>query len=184
MAIIKQVQANRRNAQKSTGPGIRAQSAVMPGENQAEFDENLARLMAAWMPQDEFEKSLVEQIAVLQWKLARIDRSEARIIDPSMSAMDYTAALETHYRTPVLLERSISETIADMERYRKQRGERQKDGMDPEKEHWYDVGLLWDDGKGHGHYAVLPRIRGLDGVMREIPAEIMGDFPDDETPIQ
>jgi hypothetical protein len=86
MATIKRIRANGRNAQKSTGarsaedrdtvrfnplaPGLRAQSAVLPGESQAEFDEQLARLISAWMPQDEFEKWLVEQIAVLQWKLA------------------------------------------------------------------------------------------------------------------
>jgi len=194
MASIKQIQANRRNAQKSGGArsqaanalahGPRAQSAVISGESQAEFDEHFERLSAALMPQDDFEKSLVEQIAVTQWKLARIDRREARIHDPAMSATDYASAIHSHYRTPERLERSISATIADLERYRKQRLRRQKDVTHHEKEDWYDMGLVWDDGKGHGHYAVLPRIRGLDGVMREIPAEVMGDVPDGKTPTQ
>jgi hypothetical protein len=56
MATIKQIRANRRNAQKATGPktpegkertrfnalvqGLRAESAVIPGEDQARFDHS------------------------------------------------------------------------------------------------------------------------------------------------
>jgi hypothetical protein len=197
MATIRQMQANRRNAQKSTGPrspeakekvrfnalvhGLRAQSTVILGESQDEFDQHLARVTAAWDPQDDFEQSLVEQIAINQWKLARIDRNEARIHDPSLSAKDYTLALHRFYLTLGRVERSVSSAIADLERYRKQRLERRQESAEPqEKEAWYNMGLLWDDGQGHSHYSVLPKIRGLDGIMREIPAAIMGDFPDPE----
>jgi len=199
MATIKQIQANRRNAQKSTGPrspegkekvrfnalihGLRAQSTVIRGESQAEFDQHLAHLNAAWSPQDDFEKSLVEQIAINQWKLARIDRNEERIHDPSVPAKDYALALHRFYLTQARLERSVSSTIADLERYRKQRLERQQDTTQHEETgDWYNMGLVWDDGKGHCHYSVLPKIRGLDGIMREIPAAIMGDFPDGAPP--
>src|ERR1039458_3538854 len=77
MATINQIRANRSNAKHSTGPktsagqdrvrfnalvhGLRAESAVSPGEDQPKFDQLLERLSAAWMPQDDMEKSLVEQ---------------------------------------------------------------------------------------------------------------------------
>src|ERR1035441_2570903 len=105
MATIKQIRANRRNAQKSTGPktpegkdkvrfnalvhGLRAESAIIPGEDQSKFDQHLERISNAWQPQDDMEKSLVEQIAVNQWKLARIDRSEARIHDPAVPPREF-----------------------------------------------------------------------------------------------
>src|ERR1035441_6571683 len=47
--------------------GLHAESAVLPGEDKDKFQQLLERLSAAWMPQDNREKSLVEQIAVNQW---------------------------------------------------------------------------------------------------------------------
>ena len=62
MATLKQFEANRRNAQKSTGPktpegksavsmnalrhGLRARSVVLPGEDRAEFNQ----LATIWNP--------------------------------------------------------------------------------------------------------------------------------------
>jgi len=193
MATIKQIRANRSNAQKSTGPqspqakervrfnalvhGLRAESIVIPGEDQAKFDQHLARLSAAWLPQDDMEKSLVEDIAVTQWKLARIDRNEARIHDPAVPSGEYALALHRIYLTQTRLQRAISSTIADLQRYRKERTERLKDAKDktPEK---IKMGLVWLNPKGASHYAVLPRVLGLDGTWREIPREVLGDFPD------
>jgi len=193
MATIKQIRANRSNAQKSTGPqspqakervrfnalvhGLRAESIVIPGEDQAKFDQHLARLSAAWLPQDDMEKSLVEDIAVTQWKLARIDRNEARIHDPAVPPGEYALALHRIYLTQTRLQRAISSTIADLQRYRKERTERLKDAKDktPEK---IKMGLVWLNPKGASHYAVLPRVLVLDGTWREIPREVLGDFPD------
>ena len=173
MATIKQIRANRRNAQKSTGPqspeakervrfnalvhGLRAESIVIPGEDQAKFDQHLARLSAAWLPQDDMEKSLVEDIAVTQWKLARIDRNEARIHDPAVPPGEYALALHRIYLTQTRLQRAISSTIADLQRYRKERTERLKDAKDktPEK---IKMGLVWHAPGGASHYAVLPRV--------------------------
>ena len=193
MATIKQIRANRRNAQKSTGPqspeakervrfnalvhGLRAESTVILGEDQAKFDQHLERLSAAWMPQDDMEKSLVEDIAVTQWKLARIDRNEARIHDPAVPAKDYALAIHRVYLTQVRLQRAISSTIADLQRYRKERTERLKDekAKTPEK---IKMGLTWNTPEGKRYYSVLPRVLGLDGIWREIPREVLGDFPD------
>src|ERR1039458_337476 len=147
MATINQIRANRSNAKRSTGPqtsagkagvrfnalvhGLRAESAVIPGEDQSKFDQLLERLSAAWMPQDDMEKSLVEQIAVNQWKLARIDRSEARIHDPAVPPGEFALAIHRVYLTQVRLERSVSSTIADLDRYRKSRIERRAAAPQP-----------------------------------------------------
>jgi hypothetical protein len=192
MATIKQIRANRRNAQKSTGPqsqeakdrvrfnalvhGLRAESVIIPGEDQAKFDQHLERLSAAWMPQDDMEKDLVEEIAVSQWKLARLDRSEARIYDPAVPAKEFALAIHRVYLTQVRLERSISSAIVDLERYRKQRIERQAD-LAPKANEAFHIGLVWRTPEGERHYTVLPTVLGLDGVRREIPREVLGDFP-------
>jgi len=193
MATIKQIRANRSNAQKSTGPqspeakervrfnalvhGLRAESIVIPGEDQAKFDQHLARLSAAWLPQDDMEKSLVEDIAVTQWKLASIDRNDSTIKHQAVPSGEYALALHRIYHTQTRLQRAISSTIADLQRYRKERTERLKDAKDktPEK---IKMGLLWLNPKGASHYAVLPRVLGLDGTWREIPRELLGDFPE------
>ncbi|HUD97954.1 MAG TPA: hypothetical protein VMR62_00160 [Bryobacteraceae bacterium] len=136
MATIKQIEANRRNAQRSTGPktpegkakvrfnalvhGRRAESAVLPGEDQNAFNRLLADIMSTWKPQDEMEKILVEQIAVYQWKLARLDATEAILYEPGALSPD-ALILATHRLslTQARLDRSVSNTIADLERYRK-----------------------------------------------------------------
>jgi len=193
MPTIKQLRANRQNAKKSTGPtspegkqrvrfnalvhGLRAQSAVIPGEDQATFDQLLERLSAAWHPQDDMERSLVEQIAVNQWKLARIDRHEARIYEPdALTPGELALAIHRLNLTQGRLERSISRTIADLERYRKERIERKKDTESKAGEK-YQPGLIVRTSDGARSYDVLPRVLGLDGVWREIPREVLGDFP-------
>jgi hypothetical protein len=84
-------------------------------------------------------------------------------------------AIHRVYLTQVRLERSVSTTIADLERYRKERVERQKD-LGLNQNDTYRKGLLWSLG-GVITYSALPQIRGLDGVWREIPREVLGDFP-------
>jgi hypothetical protein len=133
------------------------------------------------MPQDDMEKSLVEQIAVIQWKLARIDLSEARIHDPAVPPGEFALAIHRVYLTQVRLERSISSTIADLERYRKQRMERKAD-TEPKPNEIYQGGLIWRNNDGVRSYSVLPRVRGLDGVWREIPREVLADFPEPPDP--
>jgi len=63
-----------------------------------------------------------------------------------------------------------------MERYRKQRIQRQEDVKAEDKQK-IRIGLVWHDPEGESHYAVLPGVLGLDGVWREIPREVRGDFP-------
>jgi len=100
--------------------GPRAQAAVLPGEDQNAFGQLLADLMSAWKPQDAMEKILVEQIAVNQWKRARLDAAKARLYEPgALEPAEFALALRRLCRTQGRLERGVSHTVADLERYRK-----------------------------------------------------------------
>src|SRR5215471_9977042 len=92
MISEKKLEANRRNAQLSTGPrtlegkravsrnslvhGVRARHAVLILENPAEFDRLFAELMEEFQPQTPTERFQVEQMAVIKWKLGRLDAAE------------------------------------------------------------------------------------------------------------
>ncbi len=192
MSTINQIRANRRNAKKSSGPtsiagkqktslnalvhGIRADTLMLPGEDREKYNLLVAGLHEAWQPKDDMETSLVQQIATNQWKLARIDRHEARLNeDTEMSPVDLATAIHRLYLTQGRLERSISQTITDLARYRAERIARQDEDNSKEPE-TLRQGLLWTHEDGGGIYAVLPQVLGLDGVWREIPREILGDF--------
>jgi len=92
MATPRQIQANRRNALRSTGPktpqgkaavrlnvlthGMCAADAVLPGENKRELHQLAEALHAALQPAGPAEESLVHQIILACWKLRRHDRAE------------------------------------------------------------------------------------------------------------
>jgi hypothetical protein len=135
MSTIKQIRANRRNAKKSTGPktpegkaksrfnglvhGLRAECDFIPGEDPQEFDQDLARLYAAWMPQDDIEQSLLGQIAVHQWRLVRLDRAEARLYaGGAKPTLKIIAAIHRVCLTQARLQRSIYGSLADLDRHR------------------------------------------------------------------
>jgi hypothetical protein len=94
-----QFAANRLNAQKSTGPktaagkarmarsalwhGLTAASLVVLDEDEADFDDFHNSLTRDLEPRGTFECSLVERIAVLLWRLRRVAKAEAALINKS-----------------------------------------------------------------------------------------------------
>lgn len=97
MASEKQLEANRTNAQKSTGPrtnagkahsrlnsrkhGLTAKTLVIVGENADDFDHLRAELMNEHDPQSALECELVERLAGILWRLRRLPFFEAAILD-------------------------------------------------------------------------------------------------------
>jgi hypothetical protein len=97
MASEKQVQANRANAEKSTGPrsqagkdrsrlnsrkhGLTAKMLIIVGEHADDFDQLRAELMAEYDPQSALECELVERLAGILWRLRRVPFFEAAIMD-------------------------------------------------------------------------------------------------------
>jgi len=90
MTTQKQIEANRRNAQKSTGPkteegktavaqnaikhGFTANSPLIPGEDLTAYDAFKSQLIKELNPQGSVEKMLAERIIDLSWRLKRSGR--------------------------------------------------------------------------------------------------------------
>ena len=97
MASDKRIAANRRNAQRSTGPrsksgktrsgrnalkhGLSAQQVVIFGEDPAAFESLRHDLYAHFQPTDPVEEALVEQVAACRWRLRRVPEIEAGIFE-------------------------------------------------------------------------------------------------------
>lgn len=92
MTTEKQIEANRRNAQNSTGPtsvegkeavrfnalsfGAHAKTIVLPAEDRQEFERLLYVLFELFEPQNPIEERCVREIGALWWKLERLNRGE------------------------------------------------------------------------------------------------------------
>ena len=96
MATINQINANRRNAKKSTGPrtsqgkrrvsrnaikhGLSAKEVVPPGEDAEEFERMRDGFVEVLEPRDEVELALVRRMVTAEWRLRRVTRVEAATI--------------------------------------------------------------------------------------------------------
>ena len=94
MATKKQIAANRRNAQKATGPrtprgkavsrlnalrhGLRAR-VTLPGENLKELTQIRDLFLRSYHPQTPEQVRLVEQMASANWQLRYWQRTEAKL---------------------------------------------------------------------------------------------------------
>jgi hypothetical protein len=107
MATEAQILANRRNAQKSTGPrtgegkaavsqnavkhGLSAsqdarlsgasRSQIISSESQAEFDLYRERMLSELAPASPMESMLAERVVTLSWRLKRVCRIQNQTID-------------------------------------------------------------------------------------------------------
>ena len=132
MATLKQFEANRRNAQKSTGPqtpegkaavsmnalrhGLRARTVVLPGEDRQEFDQLCDDLEVEWTPQSRTEQFYVEQMAVSQWKLIRMEVGEVAIFEDVEGAQSQLPLLDRFWQAECRLERSYARAQRELER--------------------------------------------------------------------
>jgi hypothetical protein len=97
MASRKQIEANRRNARKSTGPrtaagratssrnalrhGLTAKQIVVSDESAKEFMAYYRECHEALAPADSVEEFHAERIIACQWRLRRAYRAEAGLVD-------------------------------------------------------------------------------------------------------
>jgi hypothetical protein len=95
---------NRQNSRFSTGPkteegrarssanslkhGLTSRRVVLPGEDQAEFDQLLDSLIAEHQPAGTLENELTADIAGCLWRLARARQYESEAIDTDVSIFD------------------------------------------------------------------------------------------------
>ena len=92
MATEAQIEANRRNSQKSCGPrseagrnrsrfnaldhGCRASILVLPTEDFGEYEKEANAWKISWNPRNPVEEFLVERVVNLSWQAKRIDRAQ------------------------------------------------------------------------------------------------------------
>jgi hypothetical protein len=102
---LKQIEANRRNAAKSTGPrtadgkaasrsnamkhGVLSSVVVAENEDRDAFDTLCQGLFSEFQPQTMVEIALVEKLAVLFWRGRRLVETERRIIDAKRENIEY-----------------------------------------------------------------------------------------------
>jgi len=100
MATEAQIKANKKNARKSTGPktelgkqtssinamthGIFANIPILPGENEADFNELKAQIIQALKPTDAIELGFVERIIQSRFRQIRLREAEAAKLKISM----------------------------------------------------------------------------------------------------
>src|ERR1700751_5156396 len=88
MSTLRQIEANRRNAQRSTGPrtpegraavrlngvrhGLTAKTIVLPGESVEDFEAHLDSLEAEFQPSPPMQELLVQDIVLCTWRLRRL----------------------------------------------------------------------------------------------------------------
>jgi len=93
MISQRQLAANKKNAQKSTGPktpegraavrlngvkhGLTASTLILPGESESDFDALLDSFESEHHPATPTEEALVRQMAMAQWRLRRLYYVEA-----------------------------------------------------------------------------------------------------------
>jgi hypothetical protein len=93
MTTISQINANRENAKRSTGPrtaagkanvrynamkhGLLAEAALLPDEDEATFREFVQRITTDLQPEGEMEAILAERIINTLWRLRRASQVEA-----------------------------------------------------------------------------------------------------------
>ena len=140
----KRAEANRLNAQKSTGPrtpegkqavrlnalkhGLSARTIVLPGENAEEFQQLCDDLEACWQPQDRTEQYFVEKMAIAQWRQARGYRRELWIVTHpekynSFREQELFRLADMRQR----LERVYSKCLAELRSLQKQRRQEQQE---------------------------------------------------------
>jgi hypothetical protein len=132
MATIHQIEANGRNSRKSTRPktpqgkaavrmnslrhGLRARTVVLPGENRDEFNQLCDDLQREWEPQSRTAQFYLEQMAVSQWKLTRMEVAEAGIFKEALSAKVQLPLLDRLWQAQGRLERSYARAQRELER--------------------------------------------------------------------
>jgi hypothetical protein len=107
--------------------GLTSRKAVLPGENQADFDRLHNQLLADHAPVGALEAELVAEIAACLWRLQRARRYESIILETSSFELfvSHTQAkgFETLLRYMSAIERQLNRAIV---RLRETRAERRK----------------------------------------------------------
>ncbi len=123
MSTQEQTNANRKNAQSSTGPktpegkaipsqnavkhGFFAKNDVISGEDPAAYEEHRQDIYDEYIPMTPTESVLTQRIASLSWRLMRADRLQTTTINTlvaSQSRQDATEPGLPEFNIPAMIE--------------------------------------------------------------------------------
>src|ERR1039457_549929 len=137
----KQQEANRKNAQHSSGPktpegkaairfnaltyGLRTRATILECENAADYSQLWDEMEADWRPQTRTERCYLETMVTSQWLLKRVAESEQRIYICIAFGEQQFKMLAYAAKQRAQLERSFRTAIADMKQSQKERQGRQ-----------------------------------------------------------
>jgi hypothetical protein len=144
-----QIQANRKNSQKSTGPrsragkavsrfnalksGLHAQSQVIPGEDAAELEALAASYREQFQPESPQDSVLVDSLIAADWQLRRLRKIEAQLWQRELTDANAAADMaEAYSRNPMLdqVQRRIQTTERHFRQNLKLLQQMQKEDMD------------------------------------------------------
>ena len=133
----KQQEANRKNAQHSTGPatpagkaairfnaltyGLRTRATMLPDENAADYSQLWDEFEADWQPQTRTERCYLETMVTSQWLLKRVAESEQKIYLNINFGEQQCKMLAYVAKQRAQLERSFRTAIADMKQSQQER---------------------------------------------------------------
>jgi len=137
MATQAQINANRANAQKSTGPktpegkaksslnrvshGFNSATLFLSGEDRAEFDALLADLTGEFCPDTPSEQILVEKMAHNQWNSLRALRLQSTVLNASVPNCYIHPDLGLLIRYQTAADRAYHKAHAELLRAQKER---------------------------------------------------------------
>ena len=198
MASKKQIEANRLNSKKSTGPitaagkevsclnalrhGIYAKHAVLPGEDRDTFERLCDQLEGEWDPKTPTELFHLEQMVVAHWGQARVARNiEILMEDPSYQTLQQETLVDKLHQHAARLQRShdraekqlralLTARLREQERLGEEDEEEEYDDPTDDPNHIYPA-LVWRDKNGHKEVRVPPATRDENGVFHNIPRE-------------
>jgi hypothetical protein len=135
MASLAQLNANRLNAQRSTGPrtdagkaatrfnalkhGIEARSLVIPGEDPAELEALALDYRTQFHPEGPLELFLVDTLIRADWERRRYTRVEGIILQSSPDGSSHAAELV--FRRLAYAERLYFRSLTELRRAQKER---------------------------------------------------------------
>ena len=137
MATLKQIEANRRNALRSTGPktpegkaavrlnslrhGLWSKSVVLPGEKQEDFDQLCDNLESHWQPQNPAEQAHVEDMASCYWKKIRLQVAENSILKQDALGKDQLRLVDLVWKQQARNQRSYIKAQHELQRLQEER---------------------------------------------------------------
>ena len=143
----KQQEANRKNAQHSSGPtspegkaairfnaltyGLRTRATILERENAADYSQLWDELEADWQPQTRTERCYLETMVTSQWLLRRVAESEQQIYMSTAFGEERFKMLGYVAKQRAQLERSFRTAIADMKQSQQERQARQPQPAKP-----------------------------------------------------